>query len=724
MDFINNDFLLKLKDDIFYEFRMTLDPSLDISLLKLKDDIFYEFRMTLDPSLDISLLKLKDDIFYEFRITLDPSLKPKKKIAILLTGQLRTWRMCKGIINSLKKHNTIDIFMSVDLTNSQQHAWLNSTDETNLDELKKAIDFYKPVNYYYSKNYKRDKFSKFLSKIDNFSYNRESDFHLSDISKIALSNFTNSNSLIYEKLYNRENKTKGEEDIFNKDWLLVVAQQYYFVYKAYKLLENHINFNKTDYDTIIRLRFDQYLLNSKDHLLFNDDVKYNESFITKFDDFYNKYKFDIVDCENNNIYVFDGGLYKNYAYVNDQFYIHDKNLIDTMKNFYIYLPRIIKNSFKSFWPCYGCWIEHFFAYYLKKKEIIIKKNKMSGIFIREIMENKKKIFLFINHEYNPDTLIDSGCGASEVLFLKISEALSLYFDVTVYQRRNKECRIKNIEYKYYQYPIHEQISHIDDSIIIVQRCFEDVIKMHKSNPSNKYFIWSHDFLQVNDNLFGKLSKSYINDYIDKNNIGVIAVSNFHKNNIKSLLPNVNVTIIYNALFPEILYKHNDILRDKNKIIFASSWSKGLDKILKIGTEYYKLNKDFKLILIKPNYCSLKLDEKKYPFIEKLGCIKDKKEYCKLIQGCLCVLTTSFSETFGCVFAEALHLGVPVIGDTTIPSGFLEIIPREYTCKFGNTRDVIRIIEQLRDNRPCVNLDNKFYINSVSKEWITLLESCS
>ena len=314
----------------------------------------------------------------------DSSLNSKKKIAILLTGQLRTWRMCKGIINSFKKHFNVDIFMSVDLTNTQQHEWLNSTAKTNLDELKEAIEFYKPVNYYYSENYKRDKFHKFLSKIHNCRYNQETDYNLSDISKIALSNFTNSDSLIYEKLFNRENKSKGKEDIFNKELLLVIAQQYYFVYKAYTLLENHLNLNNKDYDVIIRLRFDQYILNSKDHHLLIYDYKYNKSYINKFADFYNNYKFDILDCEDNNIYVINGGLYKNYAYVNDQFYMHGKKMIQTMKVFYLQLPRIINNCFKTFWPFNRyCWIEHFFACYLTQKKIIIKKSKMTGIFIRE-----------------------------------------------------------------------------------------------------------------------------------------------------------------------------------------------------------------------------------------------------------------------------------------------------------------------------------------------------
>ena len=43
------------------------------------------------------------------------------KIAILLTGQLRTWNLCKYIIKNIQESYDTDIFLSVDLCNLEQH---------------------------------------------------------------------------------------------------------------------------------------------------------------------------------------------------------------------------------------------------------------------------------------------------------------------------------------------------------------------------------------------------------------------------------------------------------------------------------------------------------------------------------------------------------------------------------------------------------------------------
>ena len=87
----------------------------------------------------------------------------------------------------------------------------------------------------------------------------------------------------------------------------------------------------------------------------------------------------------------------------------------------------------------------------------------------------------------------------------------------------------------------------------------------------------------------------------------------------------------------------------------------------------------------------------------IGTIKNKIEYCELLQKSLCVLTTSYPETFGCVFAEALHLGVPVIGDNSVKAGFQEIIKPEYLCNFNDHKKVINIIDTIREN--IVKLDD-------------------
>ena len=331
------------------------------------------------------------------------------------------------------------------------------------------------------------------------------------------------------------------------------------------------------------------------------------------------------------------------------------------------------------------------------------------------------IYFIINQHHNHQSIIKNGNGASEVLFYLTAKTLSAHFNVIVYNR-DSPCKIDNIEYRFLADNMNPDIENINNSIVIIQRHFNLAIDLHKINSNNKYIIWSHDYLEKEFNyLSGNYSPSEINNYFSKNNVRIVSVSHFHKSNILSRLPNVNVTPIYNALFPEYFTKHTDNNYDKNTIIFASNWAKGLDKVINIGKHYYDRNKEFKLILIKPKYCEWEPELHTYPFIEKRGCIESKDEYCKLLQSCLCVFSTSYPETFGCVFAEALHLGVPVIGDNSVKAGFHEIIPHQLMCNFNNPNEVIDKIENLRTNTPNVTLDNKFYDKSVIIEWVKLLE---
>lgn len=333
----------------------------------------------------------------------------------------------------------------------------------------------------------------------------------------------------------------------------------------------------------------------------------------------------------------------------------------------------------------------------------------------------KTIYFIINQHNNHESIVKNGSGASEFLFYLTAKSLSSYFNVVVYNR-DSPCKKDCVEYRFLPDNMNPDIENINNSIVIIQRHFNIAIDLHKINSNNNYIVWSHDYLEKDiKHLSGNYEPLEINNYFVKHDIQIVSVSHFHKGNVLSQLPNVNVTPIYNALFSEYLIKQDNINYDRNTIIFASNWVKGLDKVLNIGRHYYHRNKDFKLILIKPRYCDWEPDLHEYPFIEKRGCIESKSEYCKLLQSCLCVFSTSYPETFGCVFAEALHLEVPVIGDTSVQAGFHEIIPRELMCNFNNPDEVIDKIENLRTNRPNVSLDNKFYDESVIDEWVKLLE---
>ena len=331
----------------------------------------------------------------------------------------------------------------------------------------------------------------------------------------------------------------------------------------------------------------------------------------------------------------------------------------------------------------------------------------------------KTIYFIINNNSTHKNIVNSGGGASELLFYLTAYKLSFIYNIIIINRYKTEL-IDNIQYVYADDITNPYIKN-ENSTIVVQRSFNILIDIHKRNPSNKYILWSHDYLNDNiPHLAGNYQLTEINDYFKTNNISVVSVSNFHKQNTHDIMPDINIIPIYNAVFPEYYPKQMTSEYDKNTIIFASNWGKGINKILRIGDEYSKINKEFKLVMLKPSYCDWQPDFTKYSFIKCIGNITNKDEYCELIQTALCVLTTSYPETFGCVFSEALHLGVPVVGDNSVKAGFHEIIHSEYMCNFNNPIEVITKIQELYDNRPSILLDECFYETAVIKEWTKIL----
>ena len=326
----------------------------------------------------------------------------------------------------------------------------------------------------------------------------------------------------------------------------------------------------------------------------------------------------------------------------------------------------------------------------------------------------------INNNGDHKSIVKEGGGATEVLSYLLAEELSHSYNVKIFnllQPREKPNKIDNIQYQYLPTDLEVEARNVNNAIFIIIDKLDFAIGLHSINKNNKYMLWCHNYLEQDCQKYMnvKFDLSFVNEYYSKNNIPFVVCSDFHKKNILSLFPDTNVIRIYNSLYPH-LFPRKNIQYDKNKIILASRWSKGLDNVIKISIQYYLQNKDFKLVLIKPKYCPWDPDLSSFPFIEKIGNITDKTQYSELLQGCLAVLSTSFEETFGCVFEEALHLGVPVIGDNSVDSGTLEIVPSEHICNFNNTSEVIEMIEQFRENRPEVQLDKKFYSDTILQEW--------
>jgi glycosyltransferase involved in cell wall biosynthesis len=325
-----------------------------------------------------------------------------------------------------------------------------------------------------------------------------------------------------------------------------------------------------------------------------------------------------------------------------------------------------------------------------------------------------KVNFIINNCLNHTNVNREGCGASELLFYNTLLSLSKFYKIDVYNHSNR-LRLDDIEYRDY-----DSFNENQGDTTIVQRYFDKLINLHKQFPNNKYILWSHDFLENGYiTVQGEYSLEYINSYFKNNGITTVAVSNFHKNNIKSKFPDIEIVVIYNALFPGIFPKIQNVVK-KNEITFASNWAKGLENVLNIMKEYYKRDPTIKLNLLKPSYCEMQPDFKDYPFINVIGTIRDKTEYSRLISQSICVLTTSYAETFGCIFAESLHLGTPVVADRNVSAGFHEFVEERYRVNFKNCHEVIESIESIKNNNPVVDLHPQFYETEIIEQWKTLI----
>jgi hypothetical protein len=299
------------------------------------------------------------------------------KVAILLTGQLRTWKLCRNLVDKLKDIYNVDIFMSINRNNILQNEHKNSNIDTEIKEIIEAIDYYKPIDYSILENYNETEFIKNINKHKTIYT------PINDINMIKY--FNENEELIFDKLYSTDGCIKHTSDESTNVYKLL-GEQYYTVFKAYEMLEKYINKTNILYDIIIRLRFDQFIWNNDCIDEYNLDFKdnniiYNNANIDRCKNTHINIILDHGDY--NTINVFGGGYYKNYAYINDQFWSHKADLIEKMKLFYIDMPNIINKCKDVFYPEYGCWIEHFLCNYIIQNNINIKRSCLKGVFVRQ-----------------------------------------------------------------------------------------------------------------------------------------------------------------------------------------------------------------------------------------------------------------------------------------------------------------------------------------------------
>jgi hypothetical protein len=238
-------------------------------------------------------------------------------------------------MNALIKQYNADVFLGIDISNKLQVEYTNSIVDTEEQYVINAINFFKPIDTFVLKNFS-------LKGVPN-----------NDIRRF---------------------------------------RQYYLVKNTYKMLKTHIDNNNIKYDLIIRLRFDQYIYSTEVPILpglWNEKLQvilYNEENIKILKKYPLDKKFIFEEINNNTIYVFGFGDYRNYKFANDQFFYHNHSLIEKMFNFYDNMLDIVKYCINQIGVKEQyCLTEYIFYTYITNNNIDLKKSNIRGIFIREFL---------------------------------------------------------------------------------------------------------------------------------------------------------------------------------------------------------------------------------------------------------------------------------------------------------------------------------------------------
>jgi hypothetical protein len=178
--------------------------------------------------------------------------------------------------------------------------------------------------------------------------------------------------------------------------------QYATVKKAYELLKKHMETTGTQYDLVIKLRFDQLLWDKDTTFVHECLEKSNEGaspFNQEMDIIYNQVNIDIIKAISkryslaldtghpNTLYTFGFGLVHGYPTVNEQFWVHGPDLIDRFATFYDEMPALFLDCTRTFFPDRGCLIEHLFYKFTFKYRINLRKTICLGVLVREFLRN-------------------------------------------------------------------------------------------------------------------------------------------------------------------------------------------------------------------------------------------------------------------------------------------------------------------------------------------------
>jgi glycosyltransferase involved in cell wall biosynthesis len=340
-----------------------------------------------------------------------------------------------------------------------------------------------------------------------------------------------------------------------------------------------------------------------------------------------------------------------------------------------------------------------------------------------------------------------GASQHQLFFLLHAIATKYENDVYYFKRDVTQTqRIDGVTYMHIQefdnFPVNPQ------DVILMQRFVPHNPQIFAKIQNNRICVWLHDLVAL-QNFTGidyyteyymknrEAFKQYIRGMFTQNPRARFIFPSEHSKGffIKFLkdygeqMSTDRLHVIYNILYESDFVQ---TLREPSppvnldQLVFASSWSKNIEKIIELFGYIHANTENYKLVFMEHGWDrNPEFDrELKVKFGDRVQILgpQTKAAYNEIIRASLCTLTSTAVETFGCVFSESYYLGTPVIADYR-SGGTCEIVDHAYVLDYDKPREVLEKLDQLREERNTVpvKLDPKFLLEANLAKWQPLLD---
>jgi glycosyltransferase involved in cell wall biosynthesis/2-polyprenyl-3-methyl-5-hydroxy-6-metoxy-1,4-benzoquinol methylase len=296
------------------------------------------------------------------------------------------------------------------------------------------------------------------------------------------------------------------------------------------------------------------------------------------------------------------------------------------------------------------------------------------------LDPKKKTVVFFNATSTPfsgDELEKRPLGGSETAVLNISTLLANHFKLNVHVWSNcPEPGVYNgVIYHDIGTMQTSDIAILNPDLFVMVRNVNALQKFNWKTVAKKVVLWAHDL--AGDESWKGFDFASLN--IDK----VVAVSNWHKENIKSLhkIPEGGITVLRNGVNTNF-YKGSS-KKVRGKCIYSSTPFRGLDILLEVWPEIKRQVNWAELYV----FSSMKLygpayDDSRFvplyeaarrlPGVHYFGSVKQDVLAKHFMEAELLTYPNTFDETSCITAMEAMTAGTPIV--TSAKAGLNETVP--------------------------------------------------